>query len=121
MASLVSGIVGDVQQLIHQELQLARTEIRQEWIRARSAVGMLAAGAVLLMLAVLLFCFFFVHLIIAAGVPPWGAFAIVGGVLAILGLILAGMGYAQATRVRVIPPLTAETLKETMSWTRNPR
>jgi hypothetical protein len=121
LTSLVSGIVGDVQQLIRQEVHLARTEIKQEWEKARSAAGAMAAGAGLLLLAAVLLCFMFVYLIRDAGVPTWGAFGIVGGALGILGLVLAGLGYAQASRVHVIPPQTAETLEENVSWIRSPR
>jgi Flp pilus assembly protein TadB len=121
LTHLVSGIVGDVQQLIRQEVQLARTEIKQEWDKARTAAGTMAAGFALLVLAAFMLCFLFVYLLETAGVPLWGGFGIVGGVLALLGLVLAGMGYAQASRVHVIPPQTAEVLKENVSWSRNPR
>jgi hypothetical protein len=121
LSALVGGIVSDLQQLIHQEVQLARSEIKQEWDKARRAAGSMAAGAGLLLLGVFLLCFMCVYLIHLAGVPVWGAFGIVGGALAIIGLVLAGMGYALASRVNVIPPQTAETLRETMPWIRNPR
>jgi hypothetical protein len=121
ITGLVSGIVGDVQQLIRQELHLARTEIKQEWNKARSAAGAMAAGVGLIFLAVFMLCFMFVYLLHLADIPLWGCFGIVGGVFAIIGLGLAGIGYAQANRVHVIPPQTAETIKENVTWTRNPR
>ncbi len=119
MTGLVSGIVSDLQQLIRQEVQLARTEVKQEWDKAKSAASAMAIGAALLLLGVFILCFFLVYLINLAGVPLWGSFGIVGGGLTILGLLLLGMGYARASRVHVVPPQTAETLRENVQWIQN--
>jgi uncharacterized membrane protein YqjE len=119
VTSLVSGIVTDVQRLVHQELQLARTELRQELDKAKTAAGALAAGAVLLGIGLLLLCFMFVYLINYFGVPLWGCLGIVGGVLLLAGVVLAGTGYARAKSVHVVPPQTAQTLKENVQWIQN--
>jgi hypothetical protein len=119
LTSLVSGIVTDVQQLVRQEINLARTEVKQEWDKAKTAAGALMAGAVLLAVGGVLLCFLLVYLIHYFGVPLWGCFGIVGGVLALCGLVLAGVGYSQASRVNVIPPQTAQTLKENVQWIKN--
>jgi hypothetical protein len=119
LTSLVSGIVQDVQQLVRQEINLARTEVKQEWEKAKTAAGALMAGVVLLAVGGVLLCFMLVYLINYFGVPLWGCFGIVGGVFTHFGLLLAGMGYAQARRVSVNPPQTAETLKENVQWIRN--
>jgi len=121
LTSLVSGIFGDVQQLVRQEITLARSEMKQEWNKAKTAAGALAVGVGLLALGGLLLCFMLVHLInyYAPGVPLWGCYGIVGGAFALIGLLLTGLGYAQASRVNVIPPQTAQTLKENVQWIRN--
>jgi uncharacterized membrane protein YqjE len=119
LTALVSGIVHDVQELVRQEINLARTEVKQEWDKAKTAAGALMAGMVLLAVGGVLLCFMLVYLINYCGVPLWGCFGIVGGVFALFGLLLAGMGYAQARRVSVIPPQTVETLKENVQWLRN--
>jgi hypothetical protein len=116
LTSLVSGIVTDVQKLVHQEIQLARTEIKQEWDKAKSAAVSMLAGVLLLTLGGLLLGFMLVYLVNWFGVPLWGSFGIVGGAFALLGLLLAGMGYAQARRVNVIPPQTVQSLKENVQW-----
>jgi hypothetical protein len=121
MTALVSGIVNDLQQLIRHELQLARTEVKQEWDKAKSAAAAMAAGVGLLLLGVFMLCFFVVHLIVISNIPLWGSFGIVGGILAVLGLLLLGMGYARSSRVHVVPPQTAQTLKENVQWIQNPK
>jgi uncharacterized membrane protein YgcG len=119
LTSLVSGIVTDVQQLVRQEINLARTEVKQEWDKAKTAAGALAAGMGLLGLGGVLLCFMLVHLIHFFGVPLWGCFGIVGGVLVLAGVVLAALGYSQASKVSVIPPQTAQTLKENVQWIKN--
>jgi hypothetical protein len=119
VTALVSGIVQDMQQLVHQEIQLARTEVKQEWEKAKTAAGALAAGLALLGVGGVLLCFLIVHLLHYFGVPLWGGFGIVGGVLALAGAVLAAVGYSQANSVNVVPPQTAQTLKENVQWIKN--
>jgi uncharacterized membrane protein YqjE len=119
LTALVSGIVHDVQELVRQEINLARTEVKQEWDKAKTAAGALMAGMVLLAVGGVLLCFMLVYLIHFFGVPLWGCFGIVGGVFTLVGLVLTGMGYSQANRINVIPPQTAQTLKENVQWIKN--
>jgi uncharacterized membrane protein YqjE len=119
LTSLVSGIVNDVQQLVRQEINLARTEVKQEWEKAKTAAGALMAGMVLLGVGGVLLCFMLVYLIHSFNVDLWICFLIVGGLLALTGAVLAGIGYSQASRVNVIPPQTAQTLKENVQWIKN--
>jgi hypothetical protein len=119
LTSLVSGIVTDLQRLLRQEMKLARTEVRQEWDKAKTAAGAMVGGVALLAVGGLLLCFMFAYLIHDFGVPLWGCFGIVGGVLLLAGVILAGTGYARARSVHVVPPQTAQTLKENVQWIQN--
>jgi hypothetical protein len=119
VTALVSGIVNDLQQLVRQQIQLARTEVKQEWDKAKTAAGALATGLGLLAAGGVLLCFMIVHLIHFFGVPLWGCFGIVGGVLVLAGGVLAAVGYSQASNVNVVPPQTAQTLKENVQWIKN--
>jgi hypothetical protein len=123
LTNLVGGIVEDVQRLIRQEVQLARTEVKQEWDKAKTAAGSMAAGVGLLAVGGLLLCFMLVYLINYSfpSVPLWGCFGIVGGLFVLFGVLLVGVGYARASQVNVIPPQTAQTLKENVQWIRNPK
>jgi protein-S-isoprenylcysteine O-methyltransferase Ste14 len=123
LTSLVGGIVDDLQRLIRQELQLAKTEVQQEWEKAKTAAASMAAGTALLGLAAVLICFMFVYLLAAyvTAIPLWGWFGIVGGLLAIAGGLLIATGRAKATEIHAVPPQTAETLKENVQWMKNQR
>jgi hypothetical protein len=120
MADLVGGIINDAQQLIRQEIQLARTELRQEWNKIKEAVIAMAAGGVVLFVAVFLLAFGVVHLLHwatgytrdDAAVPLWGWFLIVGAVFALLGGGLLFRGVTKASEVQVPPPQTTDSLKE---------
>ena len=117
VTQLVSGIVTDLQTLMRQELLLAKTEIRQEWEKTKTAAGAMAAGASLLTVAGLLICFALVHLLayLAPGLPLWACFGIIGVALGLIGGILVGAGRAKASDISIMPQ-TAETMKENAQW-----
>jgi len=121
LTSLVAGIVDDLQRLIRQELMLAKTEVQQEWEKTKTAAASMATGVALLGLGAVLLCFMFVYLLYTyvTAVPLWGWFGIVGGALALGGGLLVAAGRAAATQVHVVPPQTAETLKENVQWMKN--
>jgi Flp pilus assembly protein TadB len=120
MTSLLAGIVSDLQTLIRQEVTLAKTEMIREWDKAKTAAGAMAAGAAVLTLGAILLCLTIVCVLReVAGLPWWASFLIVGGVLTGLGAVLFFTGRNRAARVNVIPPQTAETLRENVQWIRN--
>jgi hypothetical protein len=58
-----------------------------------------------------------VHLLYAlTGLPLWGCYAIVGGVLLSAGLIILYTGKKTAEEIKVVPEETVETLKENAQW-----
>jgi Putative Actinobacterial Holin-X, holin superfamily III len=120
MASLLGGIVSDIQTLVRQEIALAKTEMLREWDKAKTAAGSLAVGAAFLVLGGILLCVSVVCVLHeVAGLPWWASFLIVGGVLAGIGAGLFFIGRNQAADVNVIPPQTAATMKENVEWMSN--
>jgi len=114
LTSLVGGIVEDLQRLIRQELQLAKSEVQQEWEKTKLAATSMAAGTAFLGLGGVLLCFMFVYLLdtYVQSIPLWGWFGIVAAILMLFGGLLLGIGRAKVSQINVIPPQTAETLKE---------
>jgi len=117
----VSGIVEDLQRLVRQELQLARTEVKQEWEKTKAIAAAMIAGVVLLALSAIPLIFFLVKVLAAnvEAIPEWGWFGIVGGLMALGGGLLLGIGASKASRLQVIPPQTAQTMKENVQWIQN--
>jgi hypothetical protein len=119
MSSLVSGIISDAQQLIRQEINLARREVREELNKAKTAALSMAAGAGLTALGGILFALTLVYVLVALGLPVWAGYAIVAAVITSIGVALLIIGRAKASQVSVIPPQTAESLKENAEWIQN--
>ena len=120
VASLLGGIASDLQTLVRQEVSLAKAEILREWDKAKAAAGAMAVGAAVLALGGLFLCLTVVALLHeVAGLPWWASFLIVGGVFAVLGAVLFFTGRNKAAQVNVVPPQTAETMRENVQWIRN--
>jgi len=129
MASLVGGIVDDVQTLIKQQLKLTRHEIEVDLRKTKEAATMLILGAGILFIGAVVFCLGLVHLLHWAGnpapsdptrLPWWACYGIVSVAILVLGGIVAVVGRA---RFAAIKPLdnTAEGLKENVEWATNPK
>jgi uncharacterized membrane protein YqjE len=124
LSGLVSGILRDAQELIQQEIALARVEIRDEVRKTRDAALSMAAGLVCVALGAIFFLLLVVFIITWATsqhIPLWGSFGIVGAVLCLVGAILVYNGRNRAEQIHLIPKQTAETMRENMQWIRNPR
>jgi hypothetical protein len=120
MASLLAGIVSDLQTLVREEIALAKAEMMREWDKAKTAAGSMAVGAAVLAVGGFFLCVTVICVLAeVAGLPWWASFLIVGGVLTMLGLVLFFTGRNKAAQVHVIPPQTAETMKENVQWIRN--
>src|SRR3712207_2723566 len=72
LTSLLTGIIGDLQTLIRQEITLAKSEFQREWDKTKTAAISVAAGGFLMLLATVLLCFMLVHLLEHfTGIPEW--------------------------------------------------
>lgn len=120
MTSLVSGILDDAQRLIRQEFTLAKTEVKEELNKAKSAAASFGAAAVVAALAVILLSFMVVYLLNwLTGLELWGCYGIVGAVYLFVALILFYTGKNKAEQIHVVPRQTVETMRENVQWIRN--
>lgn len=122
MSSLVGGIINDAQQLIRQEIALARREVQDEVAKAKTAAVSLAVGMGVTCLGVILLCFGLVYLLYwltGEQLALWGCYAIVGGVLLVVGVLLLFAARNKANEIHLVPPQTAETMRENVQWIRN--
>jgi len=124
LASLATGILQDVQQLFQQQLLLFKHELEHKFQKTKEASRMLGIGAVLTLLGGVMLCFGFAFLLnwVFPPLAPWGGgFFIMAAVALLPGAILVAIGIQQLESVSLVPEQTAETLKEDLEWTRNPR
>lgn len=107
-ASLVSGILGDLRNLVEQQFQLTRMQIVSELRQRFVAVAVFGAGVVVLFVASIFVCFSASHLLhwIAsprgtdpAAYPLWMCHAAVAVGLGLTGGILALVGQSKIRSV----------------------
>jgi hypothetical protein len=119
--TLLGGIVRDGQQLLHQQLEMLRSEVKQELHQLRSGlvsvcigVGVAAVGGMFLLVML-------VHLLDAyTEIPLWGCYGIVGGALGLVGGAFLIGGRKSVSDLQLSPPpATARALKENIEWIKN--
>ena len=117
VATLLSGIVGDAQTLVRQEIALARQEMREELANAKDAgIKLSIAGAVLAVGGLLLVLTLAQALADLFNWPVWAGYGIVGVALTIIGFILLSAAQKNMKEINPIPEKTVETLKENVEW-----
>jgi uncharacterized membrane protein YqjE len=116
ISSVLHDIAGNVQHIVRAEMRLAKTELREELGKSRSAAAMLAAGAFMLALSVL---FVMVAIVYALSetLEPWAAAAIVAAGLGLIAAVCVGIGIKRFKSVNAVPKTTA-SLKENVEWAR---
>jgi hypothetical protein len=120
ISSLVGGIIEDAQQLIRQEVALARREIKEELNKAKVAAISIAIGAGVLAIAGLMLCFTVVHLLQwLTALPLWACFGIVALLFATTGVVCFLVARNKVTDIDLVPRQTVETMKENVQWIKN--
>jgi hypothetical protein len=100
-ASIVSGIVDDLRELVKKEFRLAQEEVKDDLRKARDASILWVAGVGVLCLSAIPIVFMLASLLHTltspagsdpASLPMWGCYGIVAVFLAIVGFITMSMG-----------------------------
>jgi hypothetical protein len=114
LGELVAEMSSDLSTLFRKEIELAKTEARDELRQAGKAGGMLGGAALAAWLALLLLSLALAWLLDQA-MNTALAFAIVGVLWAVAALILQRSGRAALAGVRGLPT-TRDTIKEDVEW-----
>ncbi|HEX3152242.1 MAG TPA: phage holin family protein [Gemmataceae bacterium] len=122
MSELVAGIADDAQRLIQQQYQMFRAEVREDFRRTKSALAYLSVGGMALAIGVV-FLAVAVPLLInwAFNFAPWVGWAIVGGVMLVIGVIGLFAGKRIFEKNNPLPDKTLNALEENLSWIANRR
>lgn len=108
---LAAAVVQDVNRLVSLEIALAKQESQELAVRNGIAVGLLAFGGLLCILAVLVAVPVALVLLVGIG---WIAAAVWAAIYLVLGIVLVLIGRA---RLRIaLPSRTITSLKETKAW-----
>jgi len=118
IADLIRGTIRDGIGLVRDEILLARTEMREEVVRIKSGLIIVAAAIGFGVLAVIML----VEAIAwgasyAFSWPAWAGFAVVTLPLMVIAVVLAMMSLTMVSRERFMPK-SVDSLKESAEWLR---
>lgn len=117
LSDLVGRATRDIGDLFHNELELAKVEIKDE-VRQATKAGAMFGGAAVAGLFALLLLLFAAAWGLAEIIPVGFAFLAVGAVVAIVAGALAMAGRNRAKTIDPVPQQTVDTLKEDVQWAR---
>jgi Flp pilus assembly protein TadB len=117
LGQIVSDVTQDLSTLVRQELDLAKTEIKQEAGRAGRGVGLLGGAGVAGHLA-LIFLSLCAVFVLNNAVPLELAALIVAVVWAVVAAVLALTGKKELDKTNPALPETQRSLKEDAAWAR---
>jgi uncharacterized membrane protein YqjE len=117
LGQIVGDVASDLSTLVRQELDLAKTEVKQEAGRAGKGAGLLAGAGVAghLMLVFLSLCLMFV---LDNWMPIEVAALITAIVWLVVAAVLASMGRSALNQTNPALPETQRSLKEDAQWAR---
>ena len=114
LGELLSELTSDLGHLFRQEVQLAKTEARDEVKQVGRGAGMLAGAALSAWLALVMMSLTLAWWLDKA-LDRAVSFLLVGLIWAVVGAVLAIVGKQQVGRARPFPE-TVRTLKEDAQW-----
>jgi len=122
VTELVSGIITDAQELIKQQFQLLKQEVRDDLQKTLKASLFLVVGAIFGLVGVSLLISMLVFMLHElAGLPLWASYGICGGAALLTGGILAFVGAHRFASFNPLPDQTAQALKENVQWITQPK
>ncbi len=115
LGDTVTGLIQDLQDISRGEVQLAKTEIKEDTSKLGKALGMIGAAA---MVGLVGFIFIMLSLtyLLNKSMEMWLAAGIVGLALLVIGAILVIVGKNQMQQANLKPDKTIESLKEDKEW-----
>ena len=119
LGELFGRLAEDLSTLVHQEVELAKAEIKQEATKAGKGAGLFGGTGVAALYAVTMLSFAAAWGL-AAVMPTGWAFLIVGVIWAAAAAVMFVTGRKEIRRVHPVPEQTVQTLKEDVQWAKHP-
>jgi formate/nitrite transporter FocA (FNT family) len=119
LGELVANATRDLSSLVHQEIELAKVEIKREVAAAGKGAGMFGGAGFSGVFALLFLSVSAAYGIHWLGVPLGCSFFAVGVIYLIIAAVLALTGKKSLTKVGP-PEKTIETLKDDAAWAKHP-
>jgi len=124
---LIRGIVGDVQELVGQQVDLLKKEVLVDFRKTRDAAMVLGAGLTVSLVGALMLCFALANLLNWAtlpanqnqdqgGLPLWACYGLIGLVIGGVGGYLLYLAREKFASFSPLPEKSADAIKETLEW-----
>lgn len=110
--SLFADALAQLTTLFQAEIRLVRTELGEKIADAGRGVGILVVSAVLLVVALFLLLQGVVDLLVYFGLPPFVSCFIVGGVIAVIGVVAVMMALKNLSPSHLTPNRTIHQLEK---------
>ena len=118
VSEVLQDIVRNIQDIIRAEVRLAKSEVREEVVKAKAAGVFLGVATLSAVFAVLFLLFASVYAL-AHVMPDWAAALLVAVVLGVVALITMRLGLGRLERVHPTPDKTLDSLKENVQWAKH--
>lgn len=116
LGDLFADLARELGELVRQEAQLAKAELRQNASQAGRAIAALVVGGAIVYAGVLALLAAAILGLGQAGLPWWLAALLVGIVVVVIGAIVTTRARAALQTTALAPQQTIETLKEDRAW-----
>ena len=119
LGELVANATRDLSSLVHQEIELAKVEIKRDVVAAGKGAGMFGGAGFTGVFALLFLSVSAAYGLHWLGVPLGCSFFAIGAIYLILAAFLALTGKKSLTKVGP-PEKTIESLKDDAAWAKHP-
>jgi Putative Actinobacterial Holin-X, holin superfamily III len=100
VGDIVKNITDDVKLLVQDQIELAKAELTPAAKQGGTGLGLFGAAGYFALSATILLYFAAAFGLVAAGLPAWLAFLIVGAALLLISGTLAGIGYLIVKKIK---------------------
>jgi Flp pilus assembly protein TadB len=119
LGELVANATRDLSSLVHQEVELAKVEIKRDIAAAGKGAGMFGGAGFLGVFALLFLSISAAYGLHWLGVPLGCGFFAVGAVYLVIAVVLVVTGKKNLQKIGP-PEKTIETLKDDAAWAKHP-
>ena len=114
-SDVLQDIIANIQEIVRYEVRLAKVEVREQAVAAKTSGVLFAAGLTLVMFSILFLLLTVFHAL-SMVVPNWEAALIVGTILGAIALGLLNAARQGFKRTHPFLERTANTMKENAEW-----
>ena len=118
LADLLRDLAGGTSTLLRQELNLARAETQDKLHQMVAVLVAMVGGALLAFAGLIILLDALVYGLVDAGMERWLAALVVGGVVALVGLLVAWKAQSDLSATRLAPERSAANFRKDVDMLR---